>query len=92
MYIHRENALKRPSTYIILFYIERDHLKKKNFNVHHETHQIAHQNLKKIRSPPTNPGYAPVLTLSTNIVNSVVYIKYMCGGLGVNIIVHLHTY
>ena len=32
MFIHKENALKRPSTYIIIYCsIQRDHFKK-NFN------------------------------------------------------------
>ena len=46
MFIRRENALERPSTYIILFYTKRS-LKKtiliqNLINIFTQTHQIAH--------------------------------------------------
>ena len=45
MFIRRENALKRASTYIILFYTKRSQKKKliqNLINIFTKTHQIAH--------------------------------------------------
>ena len=46
MFNQRENALKRPSTYIILFYTKRLLFKKKLMRnlikIYTKTHQIAH--------------------------------------------------
>ena len=41
MFIHRKNALKRPSTYIIIVHIQKNHFKKINLNTKwdHNIHQ-----------------------------------------------------